>query len=167
MSPRRISHPHRSPLCIGGLLALALLSSACTSLAVKKQEAPPPKKEAVEIKEVPKPVVHAPPPPVPSPAQDKAQQELTKGIISYENSAYERSANQIQNALTLGLEARKDEAKAHKYLAFMHCVGGRERLCRDEFRKAIGVDPTFNLTAAEVGHPTWGPVFRKVKNTTK
>ena len=84
--------------------------------------------------------------PVPSPAQDKAQQELTKGIISYENSAYERSANQIQNALTLGLEARKDEAKAHKYLAFMHCVGGRERLCRDEFRKAIGVDPTFNLT---------------------
>jgi hypothetical protein len=25
------------------------------------------------------------------------------------------------------------------------------------------VDPAFSLTAAEAGHPSWGPVFRKLK----
>jgi hypothetical protein len=53
--------------------------------------------------------------------------------------------------------------KAHKYLAFIHCVSDRAAACRDEFRKALAIDSKLNLTAAEAGHPTWGPVFRSVK----
>lgn len=98
---------------------------------------------------------------------DKAQQELANGIASYENGNYKASVRQLQAALTLGLEAPDKQASAHKYLAFMHCVNGRERLCREEFHKALAVDPAFDLTPSEAGHPTWGPVFRKLKSSGK
>lgn len=142
------------------LLAAVLLSAACATTKDKEPEAPP---AAKETRETPKAAA-----PAPTPAQpDKAQQELNGGIASYENGAYKTAARQLQSALALGLEGRASRAKAHKYLAFMHCVGQRERQCRDEFRKAIEADPAFDLSPAEAGHPTWGPVFRKLKATPK
>lgn len=138
------------------LLALSLLCSACASvIEVKEAETPPVK----ETREAPKAVAPAP--------LDKAQQELLSGIASYENGTYKLAARQLQTALALGLDVAGEKARAHKYLAFMHCVGGRERLCREEFRKALDADPTFDLTPAEAGHPTWGPVFRKLKASAK
>ena len=65
--------------------------------------------------------------------------------------------------LTAGLAARKDRANAYKYLAFVACTSGREKTCLAEFRKAFEADPKFKLTAAEAGHPVWGPVFRSVE----
>ena len=53
--------------------------------------------------------------------------------------------------------------KAHKYLAFIHCVSGRQRPCRDEFRKAIEINPSMELEPSETGHPIWGPEFRSAK----
>src|SRR5207253_8301800 len=58
---------------------------------------------------------------------------------------------------------KAEQARARKYLAFIHCLGGREVLCRDEFRKAFEIYPEFALTAAEDGHPIWGPVYRNVR----
>ena len=57
----------------------------------------------------------------------------------------------------------KERADAHKYLAFIHCSSNRERQCRDEFRKALAVDPALELAPAERGHPVWGPIFRSLK----
>lgn len=139
------------------LIAIVLFCSACASNKSKEAEAPP----AKEAREAPKAAA-------PAPAQpDKAQQELASGVASYENGAYKTAARQLQSALTLGLEGRGNQARAHKYLAFMHCVGGRERKCREEFRKALETDPAFDLTPAEAGHPTWGPVFRKLRTGSK
>ncbi len=126
------------------LLGLVLSCAACVSNAPKEEE---PSKETRTVVETP----------------DRAQQELASGIASYENGNYKLAARQLQKALTMGLWVREDRARAHKYQAFMHCVGGRTRQCRDEFRKALDADPAFNLTPAEAGHPTWGPVFRKLK----
>src|SRR5204862_280639 len=72
------------------------------------------------------------------------------------------SAKNLQSALDKGLGDR-DKVAAYKHLAFIHCVSGRERQCRDEFRKALAVDPTMDLAPAEAGHPIWGPIFRAVK----
>ncbi|WP_265946311.1 TssQ family T6SS-associated lipoprotein [Dechloromonas sp. A34] len=149
-----------SPLRRRNLVSLiaAMLLSACATTKDKEPDAPPAAKESRE----------APKAAAPAPAQpDKAQQELSGGIDSYENGAYKTAARQLQSALALGLEGRANRAKAHKYLAFMHCVGKRERQCRDEFRKALDSDPAFDLSPAEAGHPTWGPVFRKLKVATK
>lgn len=92
----------------------------------------------------------------------KGDPDLTAGIRSYENGSYSESARQLQSALDQGLNS-SGQVQAHKYLAFIHCVSGRQTQCRTEFRKAFEVDPNFELQPAEAGHPIWGPVFTKEK----
>jgi hypothetical protein len=94
---------------------------------------------------------------------NKGEPMLQRGARSYEEGTYKTAAKQFKAALELGLEARSDQAKAHKYLAFIACTSAREKACRDEFRKALDADPAFELQLSEAGHPRWGPVFRKVK----
>jgi hypothetical protein len=45
----------------------------------------------------------------------------------------------------------------------MHCIAGQQSQCRDEFRKALEIDPRLELKPEEEGHPMWAPVFRSVK----
>jgi Tfp pilus assembly protein PilF len=87
---------------------------------------------------------------------------LRAGIQQYEEGRYAEAARQLQAAINQGL-ATPDEVRAHKYLAFIHCVSDRVAACREEFRKALSLDPRLELSAAEAGHPIWGPVFRSVK----
>ena len=84
------------------------------------------------------------------------------GLKQYEAGEYTESAKNLQGAITLGLPDRQ-RADAHKHLAFIHCAENRERQCRDEFRKALAVDPALELAPAEAGHPVWGPIFRSLK----
>ena len=92
----------------------------------------------------------------------KGADALAQGVQQYDNAAYGESAKSFQSALDQGLPDR-DKVTAHKYLAFIHCGAGRITPCREEFRKALAVDPQMQLSAAEAGHPTWGPVFRNLK----
>jgi Tfp pilus assembly protein PilF len=94
----------------------------------------------------------------------KGEQELDRAVKSYEEGAHKNAARQFQAALDFGLNAKADRATAHKYLAFIVCISGHEKSCRDEFRKALDADPSFELAPAEIGHPVWGPVFRSVKS---
>ena len=94
----------------------------------------------------------------------KAEQELSTGLKNYEDGNYQTAARYLQNALNLGLTFKKDQVNAHKYLAFVHCVSEREKQCKEEFKKALEIDPDFELSTAEAGHPIWGPVFRGVKS---
>lgn len=93
----------------------------------------------------------------------KAEQDLSAGIRAYEDGDYRNSARLLQNALSAGPILKSDRVAAHKYLAFMHCAQSREKACRDEFRKALELNPDFELTPAESGHPLWGPVFKSLK----
>jgi len=92
----------------------------------------------------------------------KGAPDLASGIRLYEDANYAEAARLLQSALNQGL-AREDQVRAHKHLAFIHCVSGREQRCRDEFRAALKIDPSFELAASEAGHPIWGPAFRSVK----
>jgi hypothetical protein len=144
----------RNPL---GLLVAVLLCAACATPGTGQPPAAPAADKARG--ETPS-AVRAAPTSTPS---DQAQQELRSGIASYENGAYAAAARQLQSALAQGLDGGADQARAHKYLAFMHCASQRQRSCRDAFAKALAADPAFDLSPAEAGHPTWGPVFRKLK----
>ncbi len=93
-----------------------------------------------------------------------AEQKLASGIKSYEEGDYKSSQVALQGALNMGLTGKGDQTVAYKYLAFIDCVSGREKQCRDEFKKAMEIDPSFDLKPAEAGHPIWGPVFRSVKD---
>jgi len=93
----------------------------------------------------------------------QAEQKLSSGVKNYEDGDYKSSMEALQSALDIGLSSKNDQVAAYKYLAFIHCVSGREKQCRDSFKKALDTDPNFDLKPAEVGHPVWGPVFRSVK----
>jgi len=93
----------------------------------------------------------------------KAEKELSLGIRAYEDGDYKSSTRLLQSALASDLFLTSDKVAAHKYLAFMHCAQSREKACRDEFRKALELNPDFQLTPAEAGHPSWGPVFKSLK----
>jgi len=146
-----MSSPANFPIRRGLSLLALLLCSACTTTEVKKEETLPPAAEAAVV----------------APSPDAAQQELANGIASYENGNYKTAARQLQKALAMGLKMPDDQVKAHKYQAFIHCVGGRKKLCADEFKKTLDANPDFALTPAEAGHPIWGPVFRDTKKRYK
>jgi Tfp pilus assembly protein PilF len=90
--------------------------------------------------------------------------KLNYGVLSYEEGNYQASVTALQGVLETGLSGKPEQVKAYKYLAFIQCVSGREGMCRDYFKKALEIDPNFNLDLAESGHPIWGPVFRSVKS---
>jgi len=93
----------------------------------------------------------------------KGEKELEFGIRAYEDGEYSYATRLLQASLDAGLRGISNRMRAHKYLAFVHCASSRMQLCRDEFNKALGIDPTFTLREDEAGHPIWGPVFRTLK----
>lgn len=100
-------------------------------------------------------------------APRNAEQNLSSGIQAYEDGEYGYAARLLQNALSAELLLISDQVAAYKYLAFIHCAQAREEPCRIAFRKALQLNPRFELSAAESGHPSWGPVFRSVKQSMK
>lgn len=94
--------------------------------------------------------------------QSKGEQALSAGLSQYENGDYAAAQKTLQGALEAGL-GPSDHVNARKHLAFIHCASGRQAQCREEFRKALEIDPQLELSPAEAGHPSWGPVFRAVK----
>ena len=95
-------------------------------------------------------------------AGNKGDAALAAGLRQYEDGNYGEAAKQLQSAIDKGV-TRDNRVIAHKHLAFIHCVSGRTAACRDEFRKALSINPDMQLSPAEAGHPTWGPVFRSAK----
>ena len=87
---------------------------------------------------------------------------LSSGLREYEDGEYAEAARNLQGAIDLGL-TDGERANAHKHLAFIHCAAGRNSACREEFRKALAIDPSLELAPAESGHPVWGPIFRSLK----
>ncbi len=95
----------------------------------------------------------------------RAKEQLATGVKLYETGDFDGAARSLQASLDHGLLEKSDQGRARKYLAFIHCVAGREAACAAEFRKAFEIDPAFALTPAEDGHPIWGPVYRTVRAT--
>jgi hypothetical protein len=111
----------------------------------------------------------APPPPPPPPTvsvarlyEQPAERAFLNGMRLYEEGQYERAEAQFRLALSDGLKDRHDVAMANKHLAFIACAYNRPADCEAAFLAAFAADPGFRLTDAEVGHPTWGPVYRRV-----
>ena len=94
--------------------------------------------------------------------KSKGEPALAAGLRQYEDGNYAEAAKQLQAAIGQGLTSN-ERVNAHKHLAFIHCISERTVACREEFRKALAIDPGLELAAAEAGHPSWGPVFRSVK----
>ena len=91
-----------------------------------------------------------------------AERALVNGLRHYEEGAFDRAEQGLRSALQLGLQNPQDAASAHKYLAFIACAFNRAAECEQHFRNAFSFDRRFALRDSEIGHPVWGPVYRKV-----
>jgi len=115
-----------------------------------------------------------PPPPPPPPTvsiaalyQRPPERALINGLRFYEEGAFDKAESSLRSALLQGLRDRRDAAVAYKYLAFIACAFNRIGECEQNFRSAFASDPDFVLTDAEIGHPIWGPVYRRVEAERK
>ena len=115
--------------------------------------------------------VFAPPPPPPPPPatisiarlyEQPAERAFVNGLRFYEEGQYERAEALLKRALADGLQDNHDIAVAQKHLAFIACAYNRPGDCEQAFRAAFSADAGFKLTDAEVGHPLWGPVYKRV-----
>ncbi len=86
---------------------------------------------------------------------------MANGIRAYEDARYAQAAQALQAALP-GL-AVADQVVALKYLAFVSCSQARRAECRQYFERIFALQPGFELTPAENGHPMWGPIYRELK----
>jgi Tfp pilus assembly protein PilF len=96
--------------------------------------------------------------------QGKGGAALSAGIQQFEEGRYPEATRSLNSALEQGLETTADLARAHKYLAFIHCASNRVQQCRDEFGKALDANPSMQLDPNEAGHPVWGPAFKAAKS---
>ncbi len=110
----------------------------------------------------------APPAPPPAPTgglaelmERPAERLLFEGIRAYDDGQYPQAEAALRKALQAGLRSGRDQASAHKLLAFITCTSERSAECEAAFRAARAADPAFALSRSEAGHPLWGPVYRK------
>ena len=129
--------------------ALLLFVAACADMKSGTQPEVAPKAAAPQITE--------------DTLRERAREQLNAGVKLYEAGEFDSASKSLIASLEHGLLPKPDQARARKLLAFIYCVLGREALCKDEFRKAFEIYPDFALTAAEDGHPIWGPVYRGVR----
>ena len=90
-----------------------------------------------------------------------AERLLFEGIRAYDEGQYTQAETALRKALDAGLRSGRDQASAHKLLAFITCTSERLAECEAAFRAARAADPAFTLSRSEAGHPLWGPVYRK------
>ncbi len=135
------------PVC----LALALGLSACETPPPPAPESAP----AVSQSEPVKPV---------DPVAIK-EQELQEAIQLYVDGRYEDAITALTPLSTAQELSMSSQVKALKFIAFSHCVEGRRKPCRQHFDQALALDPTFQLTEAEKGHPIWGREFNNARAT--
>lgn len=92
-----------------------------------------------------------------------AKRYLTKGVSEYEAGNYVNAKTAFEGVLQNQYATRYERLWANKYMAFIYCISGDQKTCADYFRRVLALSPDFELSAAEIGHPLWGPVFRNVK----
>jgi hypothetical protein len=162
---------------VGGVAIIAMALSGCAAERLWQPKDEPPRAAddgAPPFTSAPQsPLPHedrafdaAKAPPKSQAPPDKRAPLLVAGITAYDDGKYAEAAKALRGALATRLE-KPDQIAAHKYLAFIECSTGRRSQCREEFRKALRIDPSFDLEPAEAGHPVWGPIFRGLKPKPK
>lgn len=97
----------------------------------------------------------------------KAEQLLADGLVKYDAGEYADALKLLEAATKEGLKEKADQVKAMKHTAFCLCLAERYRDCRAQFVRIYDVDPDFDLTPAEAGHPNWTKTFAGAKAQAK
>lgn len=142
-------------LSLSALVLLATLNlSGCQTTPV----APP--------EPVAQPLPPPPPPEPPKPVLDPTalkEKALAEAVALYNEGRYEDAISALLPLTTAAELPMSSQVRAWKFLAFSNCASGNVRNCRSAFDNALALDPTFQLTDAERGHPVWGREFSRAR----
>lgn len=149
---------------------LALLVSACAAppQAPVNYPAPAPRPAAPVA---PPPVAPVAPPPAPvapaAPVVDTSANEraLVAAIETYDRGEFAGAIRQLTPLVNDGSLDPAQLLRALKVLAFSQCSVNAVTACRQTFERALKADPSFDLAAAERGHPIWGAQFTRARRT--
>lgn len=94
----------------------------------------------------------------------REQAALRDGIRLYNEGEYNSAIRRLA-AQDIANASVPTRVTALKYTAFSYCVTSRPSQCEHAFERAIKLDPSFELTPGERGHPLWGPVFARARNS--
>ncbi len=97
----------------------------------------------------------------------KAEQTLQDGLVKYDSGEYDAALRLLEQSLKEGLKEKADQVRAMKFIAFSNCLKERYATCRAAFIKIYEVNPEFDLTPAEAGHPSWTRTFASAKAQAK
>lgn len=97
----------------------------------------------------------------------KSEQMLADGIAKYDAGEFDAALKLFHSALKEGLATKEDQLKATKHAAFSLCLTEKYTACRNEFMKLFEIDPAFDLTPAEAGHPSWTRTYAGAKQRAK
>src|SRR5258706_4131130 len=96
----------------------------------------------------------------------KAEQLLSDGMVKYDAGDYPAAHTLLESAVKAGLK-KEDQVRAMKHVAFTLCLQNKITACRAQFVKIYEVEPNFDLTPAEAGHPSWTKTFAAAKAQAK
>ena len=152
-------------------LGAALLLGGCAQFPIfdktPAQTPGHPKAAAATERAAPREAPRAREPVRPRDNDDAAPREaagLREGIRLYNDGDYNGAIRRLA-ARDVSNGPVATRVAALKYTAFSYCVTSRPTQCRQAFDKALRLDPTFDLAPGEHGHPLWGPVFTKAKQS--
>jgi hypothetical protein len=107
-----------------------------------------------------------PPTPTPEPAKITAEQLLQEGTLLYEKGDFRGAIRKLITARDTADEGSLVKKQSLRQLAFSYCVSNQRVLCKQQFTALLAIEPSFQLTRGEAGHPLWGPAFQEVKAAT-
>jgi hypothetical protein len=93
----------------------------------------------------------------------KAEQLLADGMVRYDSGDPAAALKLFEAATKEGLKEKADQVKALKHTAFSLCLEAKYSACRATFVKIFDIDPAFDLTPAEAGHPSWTRTYAGAK----
>jgi tetratricopeptide (TPR) repeat protein len=128
-----------------GMMAAAVLCAGCAQMSQLKQK------------------IAGPEPAEGGAPRNAAQNALNEGVALYDRGEFNGAIKHLSNAPEIWSADKAVQTRALKYMAFSYCVTSRPSLCRQQFEKALKLDPAFDLAPGEKGHPQWGPVFARAK----
>jgi hypothetical protein len=137
------------------MLAACAAPPAPPPAAPPAEQAPPPAPPPAAAQPEPQPVV--------VPPEEIAKADFNAGVKAYQDARYAAAAKNLNNALSSQALSAADQVTAYKLLAFIECSNNRKPECRKNFDKALAIQPSFELSKSEAGHPIWGPVFKEAK----
>jgi hypothetical protein len=144
------------------LIAATLMLAGCETFGTQEQA--PAQTPAAAQPATPAQAKAATPvaPPAP-PELPPARKALNTGIDMYKAGNFNGAIKQLTTAPELAKADTPLQLEAIKYTAFSYCVTNRTTLCRQQFIKAFKLDPAFDLSPGEKGHPLWTPSFERAR----